>query len=178
MEINNYYKILGLGYKFTELALLNKYLKTARTALATENKEELIRARMGYEVLRDETVTQEYNRIYRKYILKEELNFPTVREQQMINAIQSKEKLGSEIAMQVIQERESFRTHFLKFLFLFVVVDLSKIFTLGISGISLISVGLFVLLTFNDQTNLIGSGLLILAGLYSLKRNIEWEISR
>lgn len=65
MEINDYYKILGLKYKFTAFELLNKYFEGTKLALNSENKEEFIKVRMGFEVLRDFNATDDYNRIYR-----------------------------------------------------------------------------------------------------------------
>jgi hypothetical protein len=172
MELNDYYKILGLKYKFNELDLLGNYFRTVRIALANENKEDFIKARMGFEVLRNENVVEEYNRLYRKYVLNEELNYPSVREQQMLTTLQAKENLGSNIAREAIATNEPFSAHLLKFILKIIAIDLLGILALGASGILFIVVGIYVFSKFHNQINIVGGVALILFGIFMLRRNV------
>lgn len=176
MEINDYYKILGLKYKFTAFELLNRYFKSTKLSFETNNKEEFKKVRMGFEVLRDYKATEEYNRIYRKYILLETLNFPMTREHQMMDVIQARENLGTQIAEQVYLRQETFSMHKFKFILRFILLDLIRIFDFGGSGVLFICVGLVILLQFQNQTTIIGGILMMMMGLYLLRRNIKSEI--
>jgi hypothetical protein len=176
MQINDYYKILGLKYKFTPFQLLNHYFRKTKIALESGNTEEFITIRMGYEVLRDYKATEEYNRLYRKYILNEELNFPTVRENQMVSILQAREKVGAEMADAVIARQETFLIHWLKFFLGFTLIDINNIIPFGNCGVMFIFGGLFAIIKFHNQINIIGGILLILMGVFLYRRNMKWSI--
>ncbi|MBK9423081.1 MAG: hypothetical protein IPN54_02840 [Bacteroidetes bacterium] len=171
MELNDYYKILGLKYKFTAFELLNKYFERTKLALNSENKEEFINVRMGFEVLRDFNATDDYNRIYRKYILNETLNFPEVREQQMIATFRVREQMGVKIAEQVILKKETYIMHRLEFILQFVIHDLLSVIG-GASGIVFVLLGLIFMVLVDSEygflMKFIIGGLFVLMGIYFL----------
>src|SRR4051812_21789223 len=115
MQMNDYYKIFGLKYKYTAIGLLKKYFEKAKIALENNNKEEFIKIRMGFEVLRNDVIIDSYNRIYRKYILDEEVKFPKVKEEQMISEFKEREQVGAQIAEEIISKRATFFIHQIKF---------------------------------------------------------------
>ncbi|MBK7969918.1 MAG: hypothetical protein IPK08_13775 [Bacteroidetes bacterium] len=179
MELNDYYKILGLKYKFTAFELLNKYFERTKLALNSENKEEFINVRMGFEVLRDFNATDDYNRIYRKYILNETLNFPEVREQQMIATFRVREQMGVKIAEQVILKKETYIMHRLEFILQFVIHDLLSVIG-GASGIVFVLLGLIFMVLVDSEygflMKFIIGGLFVLMGIYFFRRNTVNQI--
>ncbi|MBK9046743.1 MAG: hypothetical protein IPL74_08580 [Bacteroidetes bacterium] len=179
MEINDYYKILGLKYKFTAFELLNKYFERTKLALNSENKEEFINVRMGFEVLRDFNATDDYNRIYRKYILNETLNFPEVREQQMVATFRVREQMGVKIAEQVILKKETYIMHRLEFILQFVIHDLLSVIG-GASGIVFVLLGLIFMVLVDSEygflMKFIIGGLFVLMGIYFFRRNTVNQI--
>ncbi|MBK8872409.1 MAG: hypothetical protein IPN13_00280 [Bacteroidetes bacterium] len=179
MELNDYYKILGLKYKFTAFELLNKYFERTKLALNSENKEEFINVRMGFEVLRDFNATDDYNRIYRKYILNETLNFPEVREQQMIATFRVREQMGVKIAEQVILKKETYIMHRLEFILQFVIHDFLSVIG-GASGIVFVLLGLIFMVLVDSEygflMKFIIGGLFVLMGIYFFRRNTVNQI--
>lgn len=179
MEINDYYKILGLKYKFTAFELLNRYFEKTKLALNSENKEEFIKVRMGFEVLRDFNATDDYNRIYRKYILNETLNFPELREKQMVATFCVREQLGAKIAEQVILKKETYLMHRLEFILQFIVHDLLRIFG-GESGIVFVLLGLIFMVLVDSEygflMNFIIGSLFVVMGIYIFRRNTVNQI--
>ncbi|MBL0072334.1 MAG: hypothetical protein IPP34_11240 [Bacteroidetes bacterium] len=179
MELNDYYKILGLKYKFTAFELLNKYFERTKLALNSENKEEFINVRMGFEVLRDSNATDDYNRIYRKYILNETLNFPEVREKQMVATFRVREQMGVKIAEQVILKKETYIMHRLEFILQFVIHDLLSVIG-GASGIVFVLLGLIFMVLVDSEygfvMNFIIGGLFVLMGIYFFRRNTVNQI--
>lgn len=179
MELNDYYKILGLKYKFTAFELLNKYFERTKLALNSENKEEFINVRMGFEVLRDFNATDDYNRIYRKYILNETLNFPEVREQQMVATFRVREQMGVKMAEQVILKKETYIMHRLEFILQFVIHDLLSVIG-GASGIVFVLLGLIFMVLVDSEygflMKFIIGGLFVLMGIYFFRRNTVNQI--
>jgi len=174
MEMNDYYKILELNYKYTAFGLFKNYLKKTKIALSTNNKEEFIKIRMGFEVLRAEEVVDDYNRIYRKYIMNEELNFPRTKEEEMIANYQEKEKLGTKIATKVIADNETYSFHLMKFIFEFILADLNIVWP-WTWGLAVFLAGIIVLIAAivtHHYIGLIFGPLLILWGFFYFRWHI------
>ena len=171
MEMNDYYKILDLKYKYTAFGLFRNYLKKTKVALLTNNKEEFIKIRMGFEVLRDEGVIDDYNRLYRKYVLNQDLNYPSAKEAEMVASFQEKEKLGTKIANEVIADKETYSDHLWGFIFQFILEDIHIVWGFR-WGLAQILSGIIVLLVNHQEVRFIFCPLLILYGCYNFRRNM------
>ena len=103
MQLHNYYEILNLNHDFNRLKLFLNYLKSASFALKLNNQERFIEVRQGFEVLREDQSLENYNRIYKKYILNIELNYPELKEKEMVDSFRIREQTAGRIAEKTFQ---------------------------------------------------------------------------
>jgi hypothetical protein len=173
MEMNNYYTLLKLKYEFTPFRLLKNYLKETKKALNAGAYDEFVVIRQGFEVLRSEEAKKCYNKIFRKYILKQDLNYPKLKEQDMIKSFQDKEHETQRITEKIKLRKDSYLSHLCILILEIIISDVSMILVLGASGLLFISIGLYCLIAFYDNdTNIIGGIMSVCFGLFFLRRNI------
>jgi len=173
MEMNNYYALLKLNYEFTPFRLLMNYLKESKKALNTGAYDEFVVIRQGFEVLRSEEARKCYNKIFRKYILKQDLNYPKLKEQDMIKSFQDKEYETQRITEKIKKRKDSYLSHLCVLILEIIISDILNMFAFGASGLLFTCIGLYCLLAFYDNdTNVIGGIMSICFGLFSLRRNI------
>ncbi len=173
MEMNNYYALLKLNYEFTPFRLLKNYLKETRKALNAGAYDEFVVIRQGFEVLRSEETRKCYNKIFRKYILKKDLNYPKLKEQDMIKSFQDKEYETQRITEKIKSRKDSYLSHLCVIILEIIISDISNILAFGASGLICICVGVFTLLAFYDkEINVIGGIIFICVGLFILRRNV------
>ena len=173
--MNDYYHILEIKHRFSEFHLLRKYMQKMKNALKFNDIEAIIKVRMGFEVLRNENCLESYNRIHRKYVLNQELNFPAIRELEMINLIQSKEVLGKQEAEKIINNKWSFNTLVTHFLLMFLLFDLLQI-GFCMSGNLFIILGSCSLLNLCIHAPLSVGIFMILLGIIFLRGNFKSHI--
>jgi len=172
--MNDYYQILQLKHRFSSLNLLHNYFKMIKLSLEANDHEEIIKARMGFEVLRHEDSKISYDRIHRKYILNQELNFPKVRESEMTNLVKSKEQLGMQEANKIIHNKDSFIMFLIHYFIGFILTDiLYSLF--GVGGILYIIIGLLILISSIHGPFIVGI-LTLLFGFVLLNRSFKGYI--
>ena len=126
------------------------YLKKSRQALNDQAYSDFIVLRQGFEVLRAEKSLYCYNKIYRKYILKLDLNYPENKEKEMIKTFQDQESKARQIAEKIILRKHSSVRHLLSIFSEIIIEDLSRVFVFGSSGILFTSVGLYCIIAFHN----------------------------
>lgn len=172
-EIKNYYQILDIKPKSSASKLLSKYFKGIKKALANDDAEAYKDCIAGFEILREEKVAEAYHRIYRKHILKRNLNFPTVTEKKLINAFHKKEKEAEEHVNSYKGDLPSYNGELLAWIFKFLLYDLSKIIFWGLSGVVFIGVALYVIFAFGNQPSIYGGLILLVVGYFALRSNFR-----
>ncbi len=173
MEMENYYKILGLGYKFSSFELFKSYLRESKKALSSINQNDFIKVHQAYEVLRNERTAVRYNKIFKKFILNQDQNFPKYSEDRLVNELRQREKTAFNFSKDLLNRGTTFNQHLLGIIVNIAIDDLLCILTYGLSGILCISIGLYCFAFFNNNENIIGGIILIVLGLFLFKRNVS-----
>lgn len=168
IEINNYYQILGLSNKFSAFGLLIKYFQLAKIALNSGNSEAFIKLRMGLEVFRNEDSYLSYIRLYRKYILNYELNYPEIKIKEMLDSIRAKEVIGKQEAVKILAKDDSYLFHAAETIILMLFSDLLEIFN-GFSGLIYILGGIYIAFAIH----VVGGMLILFAGIFILRSNLK-----
>lgn len=171
--MNDYYKILGLKYKFTAFDIFKNYCEKCKDALSSNNVDEFVKINMGFEVLRHDYSRDDYNRIYRKEILQQELNFPRLREEQMIANFQEKERWGAHSANELIANKVNYKSFYRTLIFGFIYEDVAKLFIGGLSGLAIIICGFICLFLWEEKSGWIVGSFLALVGFFTFRKNIQ-----
>ena len=138
-DLTDYYGLLGIKPGYSDLHLLFRFLKSSKLAIAAGDLEKVIDVRRGFEVLRYEDTRIAYFRMHRVLVRKEQLRFPEVKKQEMLQEIRSKEAIAINGSKPVIDPSMDYSS----LLFLVVadvlLLDLSRMFARG-SGVIILLV--------------------------------------
>ena len=176
--MNNYYELLDLKPIHSEFQLFKAYLKATKIALKNKDIELFKKVRQGYEVCGYEKSLLAYHRIFKKTILKKNLNYPAKKEEELINTYQAKEIKAASYIDSFNKQLPSYSSHLMTIILKLLLRDITRIIPLGQSGILFITVGLYCIISFPNETNTIGGMLLILLGLFFARSNFKMYINQ
>jgi len=173
--VYDYYKLFNLTEKYTTFQLLWAYISKIQFAISKKDQVLFVNATKGFEVLRDKNLVQDYNRLYKKYLIGADMHVPKYIEEFIFERLNKKEAEAESTVGK--SNNKSFFLFICKFSFALVAIDLLQVvyfilmeFTM--SGLLIIGIGIYLISTNNDIVKTGLSLALILFGFVILRRNI------
>jgi hypothetical protein len=175
--MNNYYELLNLKPIHSEIELFKAYLKVTKLALTNKDIDLFRKARQGFEVCRYEKSLLAYHRIFKKYILKMELNYPAKKEEELRKIYTEKEIIANRYVDSFNNKLPSYSSHLTTIILKLITLDIVSILEFR-SGLVFFSSGLFCIINFPNGTSYIGGLFLLLVGFFSARFNFKNYINK
>ena len=171
--MEDFYETLGLGRNASRKAIFKAYQHLALQYHPERNtkdtEEEFVQVNKAYQVLGDQAVKKWYDKLYDQYFLEKAIDLDDSEEakgQAKINeAIQKGIEKGKAYSPYGIFSRKVFRQAIWESIYGFIVMLISGIAVGGSIGFLMIFAGIYCLVNFRDQTNMIGGSISIIAGI-------------